>query len=118
MRPTPPSTRRPLAERVYAWWLHAYPRAHRHAYGQLMLQAFRDSYRDTLVTEGTAGVGFWLAVASDEARSLVREHCATLGDHAAWLRAQQQRLAAYAWAWSSSTDLLGGVSVYLATCGR
>jgi hypothetical protein len=81
-----------------------------------MLQAFRDSYRDTLAAEGAVGIGFWLAVVGDEARSVVREQRAALGDSAVALRGQRQRLAACTWALSSNTDLISGMSVYLALC--
>src|SRR5947209_13190310 len=66
------------AERVYAVFLHLYPRAHRQALGPLMLQAFKDSYRDARETEGRRWLQFWLEVVSDEAKSIVREYIAAL----------------------------------------
>jgi hypothetical protein len=40
--------RRAQAEQVYARFLRLYPRAHRQAFGEPMLQAFRDHYRDAI----------------------------------------------------------------------
>src|SRR5262249_8345015 len=73
-----PTTRQRAAQRLYALLLHLYPPAHRRAYGPLMLQTFRDSYRDALATHGRLGPGFWLGVAGDEVKSLVREHATAL----------------------------------------
>jgi hypothetical protein len=71
-----------------------------------------------VVTEGAIGIRFWLALVGDEARSVAREQCAALGQAAATLEAYQRRLAAYTWVLASNTDLLSGVSVYLASCSR
>jgi hypothetical protein len=72
------NTARTPAERLYGLFLHLYPREHRHTYGPLMLQAFKDNYRDTRETEGKVGMKFWLDVVSDEAKSIGREHSAAL----------------------------------------
>ncbi|MGH2457863.1 MAG: hypothetical protein ACRDIY_03240, partial [Chloroflexota bacterium] len=69
-RPEKPSR----AERLYARWLHLYPSEHRRAYGPLMLQAFRDSYRDARDTRGKVAGDFWLAVVGDAVISLAREY--------------------------------------------
>jgi hypothetical protein len=105
-RPAPPA----LASRLYAWSLRLYPRAHRRAYGPLMLQAFRDSYRDALATHGRAGARFWLGIADAAARSLVRERAALREGIA---RRRRRRLAI-----ASGLLLTAGVILSLAACGR
>jgi len=61
------------AERVYALFLKLYPRAHRQQYGPLMLQSFRDHYRETRETQGQRPILFWLDVGADELKSVLRE---------------------------------------------
>lgn len=100
---------RPLAERMYALWLHLYPRAHRDAYGALMLQLFRDMCRDALAAQGRIGMRVWLGVAADEARSMVREHGAALNQ-----RPPQLARPAYALAYGAL--LLGVAAIYIAIC--
>jgi hypothetical protein len=97
------------AEHVYALMLLMYPRAHRRAFGPLMLQTFRDSYRDTLITQGRVGPGFWLGVAGDEAMSLVREHGSAL-------RAKAVRIRRWGFDLTTGAFLLGSVIIYLARC--
>jgi len=106
-RGSPPA----LALRLYAWSLRLYPRSHRRAYGPLVLQAFRDSYRDALATHGRAGARFWLGVADDIARSVVRERAAALREGIA--RWRRRRLAI-----ASGLLLAAGVILSLAACGR
>lgn len=107
-RPGPKKQQR-AAECLYTLWLFLYPRAHRHAYGPLMLQTFRDSYRDTLATRGRAGLGFWLSVAGDEAKSLVREHGAAL-------RAEALLVKRWGFDIAASAFLVGSVVIYIARC--
>jgi hypothetical protein len=68
------SHRSARAAHIYALLLHLYPRTHRHAFGQQMLQALRDHYRDAVETHGERAWRFWLGVLGDEGRSLVREY--------------------------------------------
>jgi hypothetical protein len=106
-RPAPPAR----AGRLYAWSLRLYPRSHRRAYGPLVLQAFRDSYRDALATHGRAGARFWLKAIADTATSLVREWGAALREGIA--RWRRRRLAI-----ASGLLLAAGVILSLAACGR
>lgn len=98
-------------ERLYALWLELYPRAHRRAYGPLMLQTFKDSYRDARATPGDIGVQFWLATVGDEARSLAREYGTVL-------RETGQRLKHRTFAIASGMLLSGGAFVYVIECVR
>jgi hypothetical protein len=68
------------AARVYALVLRLYPRAHRQAFGEPMLQAFRDHYRDAVEWEGQQASRFWLGVLGDAGKSLVRERIAALAE--------------------------------------
>jgi len=72
--------KRARAERVYARFLRLYPRAHRQAFGEPMLQAFRDHYCDAIETEGEQIARFWLRVVGDEGWSLLREHIAAFAE--------------------------------------
>jgi hypothetical protein len=54
--------------------MRLYPRAHRQAFGPQILQAFADHYRDAVEADGQGAWRFWLGVAADEGRSLVREY--------------------------------------------
>lgn len=101
--------RRQMAERVYALLLLMYPPAHRRDYGPLMLQAFRDNYRDVLATQGRAGPRFWLDVAGDEVRSLAREHAAALRASALHIKRWGIDIAA-------GGALLASAVVYIARC--
>lgn len=101
--------RRLLAERVYALCLCLYPRAHRREYGPLMLQTFRDSYRDAMNTQGKTDMPFWFCVIGDEMRSLLREHGSALRNEA--MRMKQWRFEI-----ASGIFLLGGMAVYIARC--
>lgn len=111
-RPSPTGdrdTRPRAAERLYALLLLLYPPAHRRTYGPLMLQTFRDSYRDALATEGHLGLGFWLAVASDEGKSLAREHGTALRAGALHMKRWGLEIAA-------SGFLVGSVVISIARC--
>jgi hypothetical protein len=66
------------AERVYALLLLLYPRGHRHEFGPLMVQTFRDQVRDALAGAGCLGIGFWLAVLADAVHSAWRERRSTV----------------------------------------
>ncbi len=105
------STEQHPAERLYALWLHLYPRAHRDAYGALMLQLFRDMCRDARAAQGNVGVRLWLQVVADEARSLPREYGAVL-------RQQRRRLEKPARALAYGALVLAGAVVYIAKCPR
>lgn len=63
---------------VYAILLHLYPRAHRQAFGQQMLQAFQDHYHDAVEADGQSVARYWLGVVGDAGRSLAREYLAAL----------------------------------------
>ncbi len=62
------------AARAYTLLLRLYPRAHRQAFGEQMLQAFRDHYRDAIEGKGESPLRFWLGVSADGVWSLVREY--------------------------------------------
>jgi hypothetical protein len=94
------------ARRIYAQLLRLYPVAQRRAFGEQMLQTFADHYRDAVEQRRREWeVRFWLSVAGDESRSLVREHLAALGARlwplqpilaapfAVWRQQQTRRLA-------------------------
>lgn len=102
-------THQHLAERMYALWLHLYPRAYREAYGTLMLQLFRDMCRDVRATQGKVSMALWLALTADETKSLAREYGSAL-------REQRQRLTRPALAFTYSALLLSGAIVYIARC--
>lgn len=70
------STRR--ARRLYAMVLRLYPRAHRQAFGDQMLQAFQDHFRDAFDAQERSEVKFWFEVIGDEGKSLLREHLTAL----------------------------------------
>jgi hypothetical protein len=48
-----------LSERIYRALLIFYPADYRREYGALMVQVFRDMYRDTYHSQGWAGMAFW-----------------------------------------------------------
>jgi hypothetical protein len=66
------------ADRIYAILLRLYPRAHRRAFGQQMLQTFHDHYRDMVETRGDSALRYWHEVFSDTGRSLAREYLLAL----------------------------------------
>lgn len=107
--PTGPTTQGRAAERLYALLLLFYPRAHRRAFGPLMRQTFRDSYRDALATDGRTGLRFWLGVAGDEARSLIREHGTALQAQALHVKRWRVDIAAGGF-------LIGSAVLYIARC--
>jgi hypothetical protein len=109
MKPIRQSEKHTTAEHLYALLLHLYPPAHRQAYGPLMWQAFRDSYRDTLATEGKVGLRFWFGVVDDEARGITREQGAAIREHLHRLRVLKIDRA-------SGIALLGGGLVYAVRC--
>lgn len=91
MRERKPHGKRPFGEQFYALLLHLYPEAHHREYGPLMLQAFRDHYRETRGVHGRIGMRFWLEVLADEMQSMLREHLSSLqgGIAMQWMRKQQ-----------------------------
>ncbi|MBC5800641.1 MAG: hypothetical protein GIX03_11330 [Candidatus Eremiobacteraeota bacterium] len=57
------------AAACYRVLLGLYPSGLRAAYGELLVQAFRDRARDAFYAGGSLGLaGFWLAIFSDLAR--------------------------------------------------
>lgn len=68
--------RRVRAQRMYQLLVWLYPAAHRRAFGQQMVQAFGDHYRDAVQCRGGSPVRFWLAVLTDAGSSLLTEHAA------------------------------------------
>ncbi len=78
--------RRARAERVYTQFLRLYPRAHQQAFGEPMLQAFRDHYADAIETEGEQTARFWLRVVGDEGKSLLREHMAAFAERSSLMK--------------------------------
>jgi hypothetical protein len=87
------NTTRTAADRLYALFLHLYPPEHRQTYGPLMLQAFKDSYRDAQETDGRIGIRFWLDVVRDEAKSIGGEHIAVLRKNAQTVKKSFFRIA-------------------------
>jgi len=61
----------------YTALLRLYPAEHRRAFGPLMVQTFKDQYREASIHEET-GLGFWLAVIGDALRSGMKERAMTL----------------------------------------
>jgi hypothetical protein len=102
----------PLAAWLYGLCLRFYPPAHRRAFGPLMLQTFRDSCRDALATHGKLGMRFWLGVAGDEAKSLLREHGAALRNDAR----RMQHIKQWKFEIATAVLLLGSMVVYVAHC--
>jgi hypothetical protein len=66
--------RRRRAQRVYRLLVRLYPTAHRRAFGEQMVQAFGDHYRDAVEGRGGSRLRFWLAVLADAGTSLLTEH--------------------------------------------
>jgi len=65
----------------YRLLLWLYPSGFRSAYGDLLVQAFRDRAGDAFYAGGSlALVGFWLAIFSDLARTVPTEHAAAFGN--------------------------------------
>ena len=62
------------AERAYALLLRAYPPAFRARYGREMALAFRALVRDS----DTPGMGFWIGIIADVARSAPAQHADAL----------------------------------------
>lgn len=85
--------RRRRAQRVYRLLVWLYPAAHRRAFGEQMVQAFGDHYRDAVEVRGDSRPKFWAAALADAGTSLLTEHAAELG--ALWRRGR--RRAGTAW---------------------
>src|SRR5436189_5878240 len=68
--------RRRRAQRVYRLLVRLYPTAHRRAFGEQMVQALGDHYRDAVEGRGGSRLRFWLAVLADAGTSLLTEHAA------------------------------------------
>lgn len=63
---------------IYALLLRLYPRAYQQALGDQMLQTFQDHYRDAVEAGVRRAIAFWLEVAADEGKSVLRERIAAL----------------------------------------
>jgi hypothetical protein len=61
------------ATSVYETLLRLYPRSHRQAYGPLMVQLFRDQYRDACRLGKPRSSSLWLRTLADVVRSALRE---------------------------------------------
>jgi hypothetical protein len=61
---------------MYRLLVRLYPATHRRAFGEQMVQAFGDHYRDAVEGRGGSRPRFWLAVLADAGTSLVTEHAA------------------------------------------
>ena len=70
--------RRRRAQRAYRLLVRLYPAAHRRAFGEEMVQAFGDHYRDAVEAGGGSRLRFWMAVLADAGASLLTEHAAEL----------------------------------------
>jgi len=70
--------RRRRAQRVYRLLVRLYPAAHRRAFGDDMVLAFGDHYRDAVQDQGGSRLRFWLAVLADTGSSLSTEYAASL----------------------------------------
>lgn len=70
--------RRRSALRAYAFLLRLYPRAHRRAFGQQMLQTFQDHYRDAVETRGESALRYWREVLGDAGQSLAHEYVSAM----------------------------------------
>ena len=79
------------AEYFYTLLLSLYPGVHRREYGSLMLQAFKDHYRETREAQGRVGIIFWLDVIADEVKSALREHIVSIqgGNVMQWIWKRQ-----------------------------
>ena len=66
------------AARLYALLLCLYPRTHRRAFGQQMLQTFQDHYREVVETHEESALRYWQNVLGDVGRSLVHEYRLTV----------------------------------------
>ncbi|MGO8947883.1 MAG: hypothetical protein ACLQUY_09510 [Ktedonobacterales bacterium] len=91
-----PDQPRARALRIYRWVLRLYPAAHRRDFGEPMLQTFGDCYHDAVEREGMSEAQFWLGVLTDESRSLIREHLATLSTVTERIRSMDKLLSAVA----------------------
>ena len=59
---------------MYRRLLKLYPANHRRTFGEQMVQAFGDHYRDVVEARGGSRVRFWLAVLADTGTSLLAEY--------------------------------------------
>jgi len=68
--------RRRRAQRVYRLLVRLYPVAHRRAFGDDMVLAFGDHYRDAVQDQGGSRLRFWMSVLADTGSSLLTEYAA------------------------------------------
>src|SRR5437764_373734 len=69
--------RRLRAQRMYRRLVRLYPAAHRRAFGEQMVQAFGDHYRDAVEAHGRSRLRFWVAVLADAGTSIAAGHLGT-----------------------------------------
>ncbi|MFN2157354.1 MAG: hypothetical protein ACK2UX_19150 [Anaerolineae bacterium] len=82
------------SERTYRLLLFAYPPAYRREYGQLMVQAYRDLYRDTVCRKGMAGLAaLWFRILGDLATSAIAQHLEALREGAPTMTKKEHVLA-------------------------
>ncbi|MFL7808697.1 MAG: hypothetical protein AB8I80_08710 [Anaerolineae bacterium] len=82
------------SERTYRLLLFAYPPAYRRAYGQLMVQAYRDLCRDTVRRKGMAGLAaLWFRILGDLATSAIAQHLEALREGAPTMTKKEHVLA-------------------------
>ena len=63
-----------VSQKIYGWLLHAYPRAHREAYGAAMAQLFCDQCRDAWEqAQGRGMLKLWLRVVPDLVSTSIAE---------------------------------------------
>ncbi len=85
------AARRRRAQRRYRFIVRLYPAEHRREFGEQMVQAFGDHYRDTV---GSGRVGrwrFWRSVLVDAGKSLAIEHAAEIRGRGRTLAARRPR---------------------------
>jgi hypothetical protein len=70
--------RRRRAQRWYRLIVRLYPAQHRRAFGEQMVQAFGDHYRDAVGSGRVSRCGFWRSVLADAVASLVSEYVAAV----------------------------------------
>lgn len=73
-----PNHRAEKAARIYRTLVLLYPKDYRDAFGAQMLRTFMDQYDDVSAQREKAGMGFWLAVVSDEVKGSVKEQTVSL----------------------------------------
>lgn len=80
-----------VSVRLYGWLLLAYPLEFRRAFGDQMIQVFRDSYR----MEASSGSlpGFWFRILLDLASTAAKERAASSGRKGAFMNRRSDAVA-------------------------